>query len=275
MPREKLDRLDRQRVRRRVRVAADVALDRLRERVHAALSRDLRRKAQRQLRVHQRRLRHHELVPDSLLGLRLLVGEHRDARAFGARARRRRRGDEEERRLFEIALASEELAERERLRQHRRDDLARVECAAAADRDDHVAAGIARGGDGAVARGQARVVLDALEKAHGDARGRQHLFRLRQFAGAAQRRAARHQQRAPAVSPADLAEARKRPRSEQDRPGINQLEIHCVYSSRGLISNGGDYTTFPAAMIRRNVSFRKGSLNGARRELLDLPSRVC
>ena len=168
---------------------------------------------------------------------------------------RRRRGGEEERGPFEIALPAEELPDGERLRQHRRDDLARVERAAAADRDDHVAAE-------SRAAPMARSHVARLgsfstpsKRAHGDSRGRQHLFRLRQPARIAQRRAARHQQRAPAVSPADLAEARKRPRPEQNLPGKNQLEIHCVSSCPGLISNGGDYTTFPAAMSHKNTRF--------------------
>ena len=227
MPREEFDRLDRQRVRRRVRVAADVALDRLRERVHAALRGDLRRKAQRQLRVHQRHLRRHELVPEPFLELRLLVGQHRDARAFGARARRRRRGDEEERRLFEITLPRKNSRTVKACGAHRRDDLARVERAAAADRRRPCRSrtraqrrwlGRTWPGSGSFSTPSKRRTAIPAPASISSA--------CASLPEAAQRRAARHQQRAPAVSPADLAEPRKRPRPEQNLPGKNQVEIH-------------------------------------------------
>ena len=114
----------------------------VRQRVHADRRGDVRRQAERQLRIgdHQRRL--HLRMEDDLLGVIAQVGDDRGAPDFRAGARRRRHADGR-RDAGDVharvpVLAILEIPDRTRLPDHQRDRLAGVERAAAAERDDAV-----------------------------------------------------------------------------------------------------------------------------------------
>ena len=92
---DELDRLQRDRVVERLVVVARVALDRVREGVHAGRRGDRRRQAEHELGVDQRDVRSDQRrAADVELDLPVVVGDHRPQRHLAARARRRRDCDE-------------------------------------------------------------------------------------------------------------------------------------------------------------------------------------
>ena len=134
---DQLDAGQRERVGHRRRLAGDVRLDAVRERVHADVRREVARHGHRQLVVHDGDGRQQVDVEHHHLDVTLRVGDHGDLRHLAARAGGRGDCDERRARVQHLVIALV-LAQRLGVRGEDRDGLGGIDRAAAAQGHEQV-----------------------------------------------------------------------------------------------------------------------------------------
>ena len=174
---------ERDALRQRMEERARPGLQRMAERVHARPGGDLRRQADRELRILDDEFRLHLRVEDDLLGVVGGIGDDRGAADFGARAGGGRHRDDR-RDAVRIGarppvLAVLEVPDRAALAGHEGDRLADIHRRAAAEGDHAVMAAGTIGCEAVVEIGEGRVAVDLGEDGIGDAGPVEHRQRLR------------------------------------------------------------------------------------------------
>ena len=203
-----------------VRLVRDVALGAVEERVEALIGSEFRRHARHQLGVDDRDDGEEFFADDAGFLVRLGVRDDAARVRLRARARRRRYRDYRQRvvlRRFASARAALHVVpEVAAVGCHQRDGLRGVHYAAAAERDDEVAAALAREGSARHDGRLQRVRLDLVEDEIFDARLRELLLRAREIAVLARGLPVRYDEHRPApgqrllVHVVQLARAEKR-----------------------------------------------------------------